>query len=167
MQNIVRGQKIPLNTLGNKFEVNINWNDINCKNYDIDASVLIISNTGKMENEEDFIFYNNPKSKCSSISLKNSVINSKKSFDINLNTLPNNVSRLIFVLTIDNGESLNQTFKNVKDISINFDQNNSTLIQYNVEPLDKETALKYAENPHSLEMKMKGIFLAEEGGIVI
>lgn len=32
--------------------------------------------------------------------------------------------------------------------------------------IDEETALKYAENPHSLEMKFRGIFLSEEGGIV-
>jgi len=32
--------------------------------------------------------------------------------------------------------------------------------------IDEETALKYAENPQSLEMKLKGIFLSEEGGIV-
>lgn len=32
--------------------------------------------------------------------------------------------------------------------------------------IDEETALKYAENPHSLEMKLKGIYLSEEGGIV-
>lgn len=32
--------------------------------------------------------------------------------------------------------------------------------------IDEETALKYTENPHSLEMKLKGIYLSEEGGIV-
>jgi len=32
--------------------------------------------------------------------------------------------------------------------------------------IDEETALRYAENPHSLEMKLKGIYLSEEGGIV-
>ncbi|HOL22236.1 MAG TPA: PilT/PilU family type 4a pilus ATPase [bacterium] len=32
--------------------------------------------------------------------------------------------------------------------------------------IDEETALKYAENPHSLDMKLKGIYLSEEGGIV-
>jgi twitching motility protein PilT len=32
--------------------------------------------------------------------------------------------------------------------------------------IDEETALKFTENPHSLEMKLKGIYLSEEGGIV-
>ncbi|MCX8083122.1 MAG: PilT/PilU family type 4a pilus ATPase [bacterium] len=32
--------------------------------------------------------------------------------------------------------------------------------------INEETALKYTENPHSLEMKLKGIYLSEEGGIV-
>lgn len=32
--------------------------------------------------------------------------------------------------------------------------------------IDEQTALKYAENPQSLEMKFRGIFLSEEGGIV-
>ncbi|MCM8818057.1 MAG: PilT/PilU family type 4a pilus ATPase [Candidatus Omnitrophica bacterium] len=47
------------------------------------------------------------------------------------------------------------------------DFEDSLLDLYNKGFIDKETALKYAENPNSLEMKMKGIFLAEEGGIVI
>ena len=47
------------------------------------------------------------------------------------------------------------------------DFEDSLLDLYNREFIDKETALKYAENPHSFEMKMKGIFLAEEGGIVL
>jgi len=32
--------------------------------------------------------------------------------------------------------------------------------------IDKETALNFAENPQSVEMKLRGIFLSEEGGIV-
>ncbi|MCM8820948.1 MAG: PilT/PilU family type 4a pilus ATPase, partial [Candidatus Omnitrophica bacterium] len=32
--------------------------------------------------------------------------------------------------------------------------------------ISEEIAIKYAENPHSLEMKLKGIYLSEEGGIV-
>ncbi|HOK56388.1 MAG TPA: PilT/PilU family type 4a pilus ATPase [bacterium] len=47
------------------------------------------------------------------------------------------------------------------------DFEDSLLDLYNRGFIDKETALKYAENPQSLDMKMKGIFLAEEGGIVI
>lgn len=46
------------------------------------------------------------------------------------------------------------------------DFEDSLLDLYNRGFIDYETALKYAENPHSLEMKMKGIFLTEEGGIV-
>jgi len=32
--------------------------------------------------------------------------------------------------------------------------------------IEKETALRFAENPQSVEMKLRGIFLSEEGGIV-
>jgi len=32
--------------------------------------------------------------------------------------------------------------------------------------ITQETALLYAENPHSLEMKFNGIFIADEGGII-
>ena len=43
---------------------------------------------------------------------------------------------------------------------------NALLDLFNKKFIDKETSLKYAENPQSLEMKMKGIFLSQEGGIV-
>ncbi len=36
----------------------------------------------------------------------------------------------------------------------------------NKEFITEETAMKFTENPHSLEMKLKGIYLSEEGGIV-
>jgi len=36
----------------------------------------------------------------------------------------------------------------------------------NREYISEETAMKFTENPHSLEMKLKGIYLSEEGGIV-
>ncbi len=32
--------------------------------------------------------------------------------------------------------------------------------------ITEETAIEYAENPHSLQMKLRGIFLSDEGGII-
>lgn len=46
------------------------------------------------------------------------------------------------------------------------DFENSLVALVNNGFVDKTTALRFAENPQSLEMKLRGIFLSEEGGIV-
>ncbi|HNS31819.1 MAG TPA: PilT/PilU family type 4a pilus ATPase [bacterium] len=46
------------------------------------------------------------------------------------------------------------------------DFENSMVALVNNGFIDKETALSFAENPQSVEMKLRGIFLSEEGGIV-
>jgi twitching motility protein PilT len=46
------------------------------------------------------------------------------------------------------------------------DFENSLVNLVNTEFIDKETALRFAENPQSVEMKLRGIYLSEEGGIV-
>lgn len=115
-QQLIKGQKITLGEI-NKFNVGINWDQSSFLNYEIDASIILLSDRDKLEEESNFIFYNNPKSICSSVILNENNNNYKKNIEIDLNKIPIDVSRLVFVLTIDNGDALNHRFENIKDIT--------------------------------------------------
>lgn len=145
---ITKGQKVSLNNYQNNLlSVGINWNQENFNNYEIDSSVIMLSEKGKLEEEENFIFYNNSKSKCQSIELNSSPLNNyKKSFKIDLNKSPNDISRIMFLLTIDNGDSLNHRFGNIKDIQIDLlDSSNQVIFKYQVDQLSSETAIILSE----------------------
>lgn len=145
-QELIKGQKITLGEI-NKFNVGINWDQSSFLNYEIDASIILLSDRDKLEEESNFIFYNNPKSTCSSVILNEDNNNYKKNIEIDLNKIPIDVSRLVFVLTIDNGDSLNHRFGNIKDITFDLCDKNSNLplYKYSVDQLTNETAIIIVE----------------------
>lgn len=149
MKSLQKGQKLPLtNELPSKtLNVAFNWNQANISNYDIDLSILLIGSSGKLEKEENFVFYNNLNSPCNSTKINSTPFGSyKKTAEVNLSKIPSDVSRLVFVLTIDNGDSLNQRFGEVKELLVDIlDQNKNVVLQYKLDGLIKETALMVIE----------------------
>lgn len=149
MKDISKGQKISIDkeTGLKNFFINIKWNSTN---YEIDSSALLLSQSGKMEKEEDFVFYNNLSSTCGGVTLENTT-NDKK-FKIDLNKISNQVSRILFVLTIDNAN-----FGQVKNISANLsDNSNNILLNFNIEDMTKETAIILLEiYNHNGEWKLQ------------
>src|SRR5688572_3379575 len=122
MKNIQKGQKLLLaNELSDKsFNIGINWEQPANQGYEIDSSVMLLSERGKFEKEEDLIFYNNLSSSCGSVKMHSIPIAAfKKSLEIDLDKITNETSRIMFILTIDNGDTLNHRFENVTGISFN------------------------------------------------
>lgn len=146
MKTLLKGQKLPLESeLNSKiFNIGINWDKQTITDYDIDASLLLLSERGKIENEEDFIFYNSPDSPDGNIKLDcygNS--NYLKLISFNLERVTNSVSKILLVLTIDNGYKLNQSFGKVNNLTIDIldaDKRNIYL-RYPIEGLSLETAI--------------------------
>lgn len=145
MKEISKGQKLVIKNEVNSdsFFVAFNWDDSNAKGYDIDLSIMLLSNTGKLENEEDFIFYNNPQTANGSVKIPNTPLtNYKKSSEITLSKLGNNISRIMFVITIDNGDTLNQRFGNVKNLTASLlDNSKNVAVEYKLDGLSQETAV--------------------------
>lgn len=145
MKEISKGQKLVIKNEVNSdsFFVAFNWDDSNAHGYDIDLSIMMLSNTGKLEKEEDFIFYNNPQTPNGSVKISTSpLIGYKKSSEITLSKLGNDISRAMFVITIDNGDKLNQRFGNVKSLkAVLLDGNKNVAVEYKIEGLSQETAI--------------------------
>jgi stress response protein SCP2 len=155
MREVSKGEKISLNKISssNFFVIDINYNSPS--DYEVDSTVLMLSERNKLEEEDNFIFYNNPISECKSVEIIDSEI-VKKRINVFLDRIPNNISRLMFVSTIDNGDELNKRFINIKDLSIRLSDNNSQLLNYSINGLDKETAVILIEiYKHNNEWKFQ------------
>ncbi|MFN8576895.1 MAG: VWA domain-containing protein [Candidatus Sericytochromatia bacterium] len=149
MKIISKGQKISLDKeIGIKnFSINLRWDS---NNYEIDSSALLLSQNGKMEKEENFVFYNNTSSPCNGVTLEN-VSNNSKNFKIDLNKISVDILRVLFILTIEN-----QNFSQVRNISANIVDNSNTLLSFNVEDMTKETAIIVVEiYKHNGEWKLQ------------
>lgn len=67
----------------------------------------------------------------------------KKVFSVDLQKLAGGISRLMFIMTIDNGDTLNHRFGSVKSISVDIlnDRTQNAMLQFKVEGLSSETAV--------------------------
>lgn len=151
MKEISKGQKISLeNELSSKtFSIGMKWEN---NNFDIDSSALLLSQTGKMEKEENFVFYNNLASPCKSILLEERSNNYQKTFKVDLTKIPSDIIRILFLLTIESS-----TFGEVKNIKTEIiDNSNNVAISYSIEGMTKETAIIAVEiYKHNNEWKLQ------------
>jgi stress response protein SCP2/uncharacterized protein (AIM24 family) len=171
MKTLLKGQKLALESeLNSKvFNIGINWDKDLIKDYDIDASLLLLSERGKIEKEEDFIFYNNPDSPDGMIKLdcygNNNYL---KLISFNLERVANSISKILLVLTIDNGLRLNQRFGNVKNLNIDVldaDKKNIYL-RYPIEGLTHETAIITMEiYKHNNTWKVNAVGIGFNAGL--
>lgn len=145
MRNILKGEKLSIDKeIGSKeFIVSIKWQNPIDNSYEIDSSVILLSERGKMEEESDFIFYNNKTSSNNEVNLKeNPYLNYQKSFDIDTSKINKDISKIMFLLTIEDGDKLDKRFGNVKDIEVDIlNKNLEIKLSYKIEGMTKETAI--------------------------
>ncbi len=152
MKEISKGQKISIEREISlkSFLLSMRWDNTNLE---VDSSALLLSDTGKMEKEENFVFYNNNSSPCNSVILENSKNSKyKKDFKIDLEKIPSDISRILFLLTLDNS-----TFGEIKNIGSDITDNlGNTLIRFDILDMTKETAIIALEiYKHNNEWKVQ------------
>ncbi len=160
MKNITKGQKISLDKEINSksFFIGLKWDQSSALDYEIDTSIMLLSDNGKLEKEEDFVFYNNLSSPNGEVKIQNKALdNYKKSIEVNLDKVEKNISRIMFILTIESGDELNRRFNKVKNISANLiDLSKNSLLEYKVDDLNQETAIIVFEiYKHNNEWKLQ------------
>jgi stress response protein SCP2 len=137
-----KGENISLSKISpqlNEIIVAVKWlkkaDDI--VDYEIDSSAFMLTEENKVRNDADFIFYNQPNSPDNSVVLKNSL------FKINLNSIPSDIYRLSFVLTLHEGKQKQQHFGMLDKVIIetfNF-ADKQKLVSYTLDDMGTETAL--------------------------
>lgn len=142
--------------------------------FDLDASVFMIGENGKVIDDKSFIFYNNLKSVCGSVehtgdNLTGEGDGDDETIKIDLTTVPATVTKIVIAVTIHDAASRNQNFGQVSNAFIRVlnESNNDEVVRYDLsEDYSIETALNFGEfYRHNGEWKFKAIGQGFAGGL--
>ncbi len=172
------GQKISLNQKASdlsKLMIGLEWelNNTGNQNFALDVSIFMVDSGNKTE-ENNFIFYNNPASRCGTVSLgSDHHMGTKECYDetvqLDLNRVPSHIQTLAVTVTIDDADERGQNFGQVSDAYLKIIDANTRkeLLSYNfAEHLSVETAIVVTEiYRYKDEWKINAIGSGFKGGL--
>ena len=142
--------------------------------FDLDASLFMVSDTGKVRSDADFIFYNQAKSSCGSVehtgdNRTGAGDGDDESIKVDLVNVPANVSRLIVTVTIHDAQVRQQSFGQVGGAFMRVINaaDNSEIARFDLsEDYSTETGMIFGEiYRHNGEWKFKAIGQGYSGGL--
>ena len=178
--NLSKGQKVDL-TKGNpgldSILAGLGW-DVNKydggHDFDLDVSIFMTNDQGKVETDTNFVFYNNPQDAAGSVIYSGDNRTGEgegddESVNITLSKVPANVSKISFTVTIHEAEARGQNFGQVSNAYIRIvdTAKNEELLRYDLgEDYSIETAIVVAElYRHGGEWKFSAIGSGFQGGL--
>ena len=178
--SLAKGQKVDLTKTNpglSKVVVGLGW-DVNKydggQDFDLDASVFLLNENGKVSNGEDFVFYNNTTGGNGSVTHSGDNLTGEGDGDdeqvkISIKNIPDSIQKIAFAVTIHDAESRNQNFGMVSNsfIRIVNEETNEELIRYDLgEDFSIETAIVVGElYRHQGEWKFNAIGSGYQGGL--
>ncbi|ELY3086133.1 TPA: TerD family protein [Klebsiella aerogenes] len=144
------------------------------QDFDLDASAFLLSETGKVRSDSDFIFYNNLKSADGSVTHTGDNRTGEgdgddESLIVKLDMIPANVAKIIFVVTIHDAQMRRQSFGQVSGAFIRLVNNDSQheVARYDLtEDASSETAMLFGElYRHNGEWKFRAVGQGYAGGL--
>lgn len=178
--SLQKGQKVDL-TKSNpgltNVVVGLGW-DTNkydgSQSFDLDASIFLLNQEGKVNEQTDFIFYNNPIGGAGSVehsgdNLTGAGEGDDETVKVSLNTIPANVAKIAFTVTIHDAQTRNQNFGMVSNAFIRVVDaaSNNELIRFDLgEDFSIETAVVVGElYRHGSEWKFNAVGAGYQGGL--
>ena len=178
--SLQKGQKVDL-TKGNpslkKLLIGLGW-DVNKydggHDFDLDAAAFLLGANGKVNSDDDFVFYNNLKHKSGAVEHMGDNLTGEGEGDdeeikIDLSLVPANVDKIDFTVTIYDAEARRQTFGQVSNAYIRVvdDVTGKELIRYDLgEDFSVETAVVVGEIYRNRgEWKFNAIGAGWSGGL--
>ena len=144
------------------------------QDYDLDASVFLLAENGKVRNDLDFIFYNNLRSTDGSVEHTGDNRTGKGDGDdelikIKLDKIPADVAKLVFVVTIHDAAVRRQNFGQIEGAFIRLvnDDTQIEVARYDLtEDASTETAMLFGElYRHNGEWKFRAVGQGYAGGL--
>ena len=178
--SLQKGQKVDL-TKSNpgltKILIGLGW-DTNkydgSADFDLDAAAFLLGESGKVNTDADFIFYNNLKDASGSVvhlgdNLTGEGDGDDEQLKIELSKVPQNISKISFTVTINDAEARKQNFGQVSNAFIRVcnGETGAELIRYDLgEDFSVETAVVVAElYRNGTEWKFNAIGSGFHGGL--
>ena len=173
--NLQKGQRESMTAP--KFTIGLGW-DTNTSStgqaFDLDASVFILGENGKMLSDQHFVFYNNLRSPNDAVihtgdNLTGDGDGDDEQVMVDLSKIDDNASEIIVVVTIHDAASRNQNFGQVRNSFVRiFDTNsNVELLNYELEEdFSIETAVEFGRiYKRNNEWKFEAVGTGMKGGL--
>ena len=173
--NLQKGQRESITAP--KFTIGLGW-DTNTSStgqaFDLDASVFILGENGKMLSDQHFVFYNNLRSPNDAVihtgdNLTGDGDGDDEQVMVDLSKIDDNASEIIVVVTIHDAASRNQNFGQVRNSFVRiFDTNsNVELLNYELEEdFSIETAVEFGRiYKRNNEWKFEAVGTGMKGGL--
>ncbi|PLR98735.1 TerD family protein [Bacillus sp. T33-2] len=155
--------------------VGLGWDIMNNgASYDLDASAFLLGPEGKVIDERDFVFYNNPSGGNGSILYSGDNrtgigVQDDEQIQIHLAAVPMHIHRIAFTVTIHDAESKGQHFGNLTNAYIRIINNETqeVLLYFDLgKGFSVETAIVAAElYRHNGEWKFNAVASGFHGGL--
>ena len=178
--NLSKGQKVSLtkdNPGLKNVVVGLGW-DVNAfdtgSSFDLDASVFMLGDNGKVSSQDDFVFFGNRVHTSGSVehmgdNRTGDVDGDDEQIKVDLSKVPANISRIVFTVTIYDAEVRNQNFGQVNNAFVRIVDaaTNAELIRYDLcEDFSIETAVVFGElYRNGAEWKFNAIGSGFQGGL--
>jgi tellurium resistance protein TerD len=142
--------------------------------FDLDASVFMLGEDGKVVDEKSFIFYNNLKSTCGSVlhtgdNLTGEGDGDDESIKIDLSLVPAKVTKIAVSVTIHDAGNRSQNFGQVSNAFVRIldEATGTEAVRYDLsEDYSVETAMNFGEiYRHNGEWKFKAVGQGFSGGL--
>ena len=172
--NLQKGQRENLNAP--KFTVGLGW-DTNSSatggDFDLDASVFLLGENGKLVGDEFFVFYNNKTSPEGAVThagdnLTGDGDGDDESILVDLTKIDQRVKEICIVVTIHEAESRKQNFGQVRNSFVRvFDEQNNELVKYELdEDFSIETAVEFGRiYNRGGQWKFEAVGMGMKGGL--
>jgi tellurium resistance protein TerD len=144
------------------------------QDFDLDASAFLVTASGKVRGESDFIFYNQKESSCKSVihtgdNRTGEGDGDDESLIVNLPKVPTDVDKIIFVVTIHDADNRRQNFGQVGGAFIRIvnQAGGQELVRFDLaEDAATETAMVFAElYRNNGEWKFRAVGQGYAGGL--
>lgn len=178
--NLTKGQKVSItkNNPGlSKVLVGLGW-DVNRfdtgGDFDLDTAAFLLTDNGKTTSSDDFIFFGNTKHPSGAVEHLGDNRTGIGSGDdeqilLNLNTIPPNITRIAFTVTIYEAEKRRQNFGQVQNAYIRIldEANGNEILRYDLgEDFSIETAIVFGElYKYNGEWKFNAMGSGYQGGL--
>ena len=140
----------------NNMTVGLGWDDNASdtgSDFDLDASVFLVNENKKTNNDNDFIFYNNLKSSDGSVehtgdNLTGAGDGDDEKIKVNLSDVDSNIHEIIFVVTIHDADNKNQNFGQVSNAFIRIvdNENGKEITKFELdEDYSVETSIEFGK----------------------
>jgi len=159
-----------------KILVGLGWDarSTDGQDFDLDASLFMVKDDGKVRGEGDFIFYNQLKSACGSVThtgdnRTGDGDGDDEAIKIDLARVPTDIARLVVTATIHDADNRRQNFGMVRNAFMRVvnDQNNAEVARFDLgEDYSTETAMVFGEiYRHGAEWKFRAVGQGYSGGL--